>query len=57
MAGTLLTMILGYLANIFGAADNPIVFGQLLMVIQSVAFLGMIPLFGLAGKAYEKEIK
>ena len=56
MTGTAATVLFGYLANLFGAAQNPLVYGKLLMVIQSIAYAGMIPFFWKAGKAYKDKL-
>jgi hypothetical protein len=56
MTGTAFTMLFGYLANIFGAAGNPLVYGKLLIAIQSIAYAGMVPFFWMAGNAYKKKL-
>ena len=56
MTGTAGTVLFGYLANLFGAAQNPLVFGKLLIAIQTFAYAGMIPFFWKAGKAYKAKM-
>jgi hypothetical protein len=52
LSGTLATAICGYLANIFKANQNPIIYGRILAGVNIFSYLGSIPCFWLAGYYY-----
>jgi MFS-type transporter involved in bile tolerance (Atg22 family) len=56
-AGTLATVICGWLSNYFGAPSNPIMYGRILACMTTFAELLSIPFFWLAGKAYVEHVK
>ena len=53
LAGTISTALCGYLANVFQASANPIVYGKILAGVCCTANVLSIPFFYLAGKAYK----
>jgi hypothetical protein len=56
LSGTLATAICGYLANIFKANQNPIMYGRILAGVNLFSYLGSIPCFWLAGYYYKKHL-
>ena len=51
--GCLSTVVLGQMANLFGAINNPAVYGKLIWVWSMVGYIGSIPAFWKAGKVYK----
>lgn len=52
VAGCSSSVLIGYLANMFNAAANPHIFGKLVFAGSTFGYLGAIPCFWMAGKAY-----
>lgn len=52
VAGCMSSVLIGQLANVFGAAANPFIYGKLIFAGSLVGYLGSIPAFWLAGKSY-----
>lgn len=57
MAGVLSTSLLDSLNSWFGAADNPMVYGQTLAAVCLISYLGCIPAFARAGEEYKKMVE
>jgi hypothetical protein len=51
------SVLIAQLANIFGAASNPWVYGKLIFAGSVFGYLGSLPSFWMAGKSYIKHIQ
>lgn len=57
VAQTISPAIFGYLANSFGALTNPVLYGPLITGFVGLSYLGSIPFWFKAGKAYKKHME
>lgn len=57
VVGCISTVCLGQLANVFGAAANPAVYGKLISLWSAIGYIGSIPCFWKAGKLYKKRME
>ena len=57
LAQTISPAIFGAIANKFGVLTNPALYGPLITAFVGVSYLGSIPFWWKAGKAYEKHMQ
>jgi len=57
LAQTVSPAIFGAVANKIGCLANPALYGPLITAFVGVSYLGSIPFWWKAGKAYEKHMK
>lgn len=57
MAQTISPAIFGFFANKWGALANPALYGPIITAFVATSYLGSIPFWWRAGKAYEKHMK
>ena len=55
MAGCSATLVIGALINYFDCAKNPLMLGRILAAVCSVAYIGAIISWQLAGKAFKRK--
>ena len=56
VSGSVSVGIFGYLVNVIGCANNPVVLGRLLGVFGCVSYIGSSVAFYVAGKKYKKKM-
>ena len=56
-AGCFSAVLLGQLANMFGAAANPSVYGKLIWAFSMIGYLGAIPSFWRGGQYYKRFVE
>lgn len=56
-AGCFSAVLLGQLANVFGAAANPAVYGKLIFAFSMIGYIGAIPTFWRGGQYYKRFVE
>ena len=54
MTKTVSAAVFGYVANTFGAQQNPLAYGPLITAFVAVSYWGSLPFWYKAGQAYKK---
>lgn len=57
LAQTLGPAVVGHLAKVFGAVQNPAIYGKLITFTTAIGFFGSVPVWWFAGKAYCRILK